>query len=139
MKKTLLLSLTIFCCFFSACAALSGSDSLDLSGTNWELVSYAGQTPIAGRAMTIEFDRNDIRGTTGCNSYFGSYRLKDGQITIGDLGWTEMACMDPEGIMDQEQQVMRILSEAATISRDGSELRIRAAGGEILIFRPAAE
>ena len=85
--------------------------------------------------MTASFDAKEIQGSASCNTYFGTYRLKGDQISIGELGWTEMACMDPEGIMEQEQTIMKLLSESSSYSIQGDRLQITTSAGELLIFQ----
>jgi len=46
-----------------------------------------------------------------------------------------MACMDPEGIMQQEQQVMSLFSQAETFSIQGKVLQILSSNGKSLIFQ----
>ncbi|HDN05237.1 MAG TPA: META domain-containing protein, partial [Chloroflexi bacterium] len=46
----------------------------------------------------------------------------------------EMACMDPEGIMKQEQTIMSLLSRATSYRIEGSKLYLQIASGEELIF-----
>jgi len=45
-----------------------------------------------------------------------------------------MACLNPEGIMDQEQKLMSFFAQAATISVQGRILHITTTNGDILIF-----
>jgi len=89
--------------------------------------------------MTANFKEREISGSASCNHYFGSYKIKGDQIAIDGLGWTEMACLDPEGIMEQEQVIMKILSGAETISLQDNLLNIRSKSGEILLFAPLEE
>jgi heat shock protein HslJ len=137
MKKNPLFRLTILISllFAASCSLLPGTGSNQLSGTIWKLISYAGNIPLSGKNMTAEFNAKEIRGSASCNSYFGIYRLKGDQISIGDLGWTEMACMDPEGIMEQEQTIMKLLSESSSFSIQGNTLQITTSAGELLIFQ----
>ena len=119
----------------ASCSILPGVGSNQLSGTSWKLISYAGNKPLAGKDMTAEFDAREIQGSASCNSYFGTYNLKGDQISISGLGWTEMACMDPEGIMEQEQTVMKMLSESSSFFIQGDSLQITTSAGELLIFQ----
>ncbi len=137
MKKNPLFTLTIiFCLLFAAsCSIIPGAGSDQLAGTTWKLISYANNKPLAGKDMTASFDAREIRGSASCNSYFGTYRLKGDQISISGLGWTEMACMDPEGIMEQEQTIMKMLSESSSYSVQGDRLQITTSAGELLIFQ----
>jgi heat shock protein HslJ len=56
-------------------------------------------------------------------------------LRLSDLFWTEMACMDPEGIMDQEQAYFQALDAVATYRMDGDRLEVfDEAGAQILAF-----
>ena len=137
MKRTPFFRITIlFSLLFTAsCSIMPGTGSNQLSGTSWKLISYADNKPLAGKDMTAEFDAREIRGSASCNSYFGTYNLKGDQISISGLGWTEMACMDPEGIMEQEQTIMKMLSESSSFFIQGDSLQITTSAGELLIFQ----
>ena len=137
MKKNPLFILTISLSllFAVSCSIIPGTGSNQLSGTTWKLISYAGNIPLAGKDMTAAFDTKEIRGSASCNSYFGTYRLKGDQISISGLGWTEMACMDPEGIMEQELTIMKLLSESSSYTIQGDILQITTSAGELLIFQ----
>ena len=137
MKKIyLIITLSIISLLFVAsCSILPGTGSDQLTGTTWKLVSYDGNIPLAGKNMTASFDAKEIQGSASCNTYFGTYRLKGDQISISGLGWTEMACMDPEGIMEQEQVIMKLLSESSSYSVQGDRLQITTSAGELLIFQ----
>jgi len=138
MKKNhlfFLLTITLSLLFAASCSILPGTGTNQLIGTTWKLVSYDGNIPLAGKNMTASFDTKEIQGSASCNTYFGTYRLKGDQISIGELGWTEMACMDPEGIMEQEQIIMKLLSESSLYSIQGDRLQITTSAGELLIFQ----
>ena len=137
MKKIyLIITISIISLLFVAsCSILPGTGTNQLTGTTWKLVSYDGNIPLAGKNMTASFDTKEIRGSASCNTYFGTYRLKGDQISISGLGWTEMACMDPEGIMEQEQIIMKLLSESSSYSIQGDRLQITTSAGELLIFQ----
>lgn len=141
MKKiTFILGALLVLLTLSGCGIFAGSgggSEADLDGTSWTLESYGGKALLDGTAMTARFLLGEITGTTSCNQYFGAYQAEGDQLTIKDLGWTEMACMDPEGIMDQEQDIMALLSDTASYEMDGAALRLITATGEELIFSPA--
>ena len=119
----------------ASCSILPGAGSNQLTDTTWKLISFDGNIPLAGKDMTAEFDAKEIQGSASCNSYFGTYNLKGDQISISGLGWTEMACMDPEGIMEQEQTIMKMLSESSSYSIQGDKLQITTSAGELLMFQ----
>lgn len=117
----------------SGCGLLPGTGA-DLDGTSWTLESYAGDELIPGTSMTAIFEGREISGSASCNHYFGSYQIQGTGIEIEGLAWTEMACLDPEGIMTQEQEIMHLLGSASAYQLGGNRLIITAENGSQLIF-----
>ncbi|NQS91677.1 MAG: META domain-containing protein [Chloroflexi bacterium] len=135
MKRSHLIILTIFIISLSSCSVMPGIQNGGLSGTSWILVSYGGKAIISDSEMTAFFDSGEVSGSASCNHYFGSYKIKGDQITVTGLGWTEMACLNPEGIMEQEQQVMSLFSLAESFSIQDQSLVIKTSGGELMVFQ----
>ena len=135
MQKHFLLPLLVVLIFLSGCTVLPGNSQSDLSGTGWTLINFRGGSLLENTAMTAFFEDGNVTGSTSCNHYFGSYTIQGKQIQIEDLGWTEMACMNPEGIMDQEFQIMNLLSQADSYSIQGDTLQVNTENGELLIFQ----
>jgi heat shock protein HslJ len=88
-----------------------------LAGTSWRLVSIDGNTQvgaaIGGQDVTLIFDADGgAGGSSGCNSYGGSYTVKaNGSISFSDIVSTLMACMDG-GIMEIEASYFAALNAA---------------------------
>ena len=135
MQKHFLLQLLVVLIFLSGCTVLPGNSQSDLSGTGWTLINFEGISLLENTAMTAFFEDGNVTGSTSCNHYFGSYTIQGKQIQIEGLGWTEMACMNPEGIMDQEFQIMNLLSQADRYSIQGDTLQVNTENGELLIFQ----
>jgi len=135
MKKNLYIITILIALFFSSCGILPATNSGNLSGKAWTLVRYNGKALLSGTTMTAFFENGEVNGSSSCNHYFGGYKTKGDQILIEGLSWTEMACMDPEGIMQQEQQLMSLFSQAGTFSIQGEVLQIRCSNGGSLIFK----
>lgn len=114
---------------------VSGSGD-PLQGTSWELLAIGQEQPIPGTTITATFENGQLRGSTGCNSYFGSYAIKGDQMIISEIGMTEMACLDPQGVMDQELFFLQFLSDAQGFHRAEDELQIFRSDGASLNFRP---
>lgn len=123
----------IFIGITAGCSLSSAGETL--SGTSWELISYGGEKPLSGTTITAKFEKGEIRGSAGCNQYFGSYTVRGESLTIEELAWTEMACLDPQGVMQQEQEVMTLLSSAESYKGNNSHLEIITAQGKTLLFR----
>ena len=112
----------------------SGGDVLD--ETSWKLFAYRKTAPIAGTTITANFKDGEVRGSAGCNSYAGSYRVDGDRIQISELALTLMACPEPEGIMEQEQYLAQFLQEVQTLRMTEGWLFLRRSDGEELTFDP---
>jgi heat shock protein HslJ len=122
-------------------ACSTGTGEAMLEDTAWVLESYGEpgnlKAVIADTEITAEFVRAEetVKGSAGCNSYFGSYELKGSQLSIpGPIGVTEMYCMEPKGVMDQEQEYLAVLQLAESYEIDSDELQIDC-GSQVLIFK----
>ena len=122
----------------AGCGAAGG---LDLDGTNWELTLLDGGALIPDTRITLRFEGDQVKGSAGCNSYGGGYTLgQDGSLQIGPVAITEMYCMSPEGVMDQEYAYTEFLVGAAKVSRDGDRLTIEDGAGEaVMVFQLMSE
>lgn len=107
----------------------------DIAGYEWKLTELNGSAPIAGRDITLKLENDQAGGSSGCNSYGGQVTLDGSKVSFKDVSMTEMACMDPAGIMDQETAYLQTLSQAASYQTAGTKLEIKNAAGEtILVF-----
>ena len=109
--------------------------SNELAGTSWEVISYnngkeAVVSVIIGTQITADFGEDgQLTGNSGCNSYFASYETDEDAITIGPVGMTEMACMEPEGVMEQEQLYLAALGMADVYHIEADSLQFRTTEG----------
>ena len=116
----------------------TGDDPLE--GGEWVLVAYGPEGALielpAGALATISFADGGLRGSAGCNSYFGEYTASGDAIEVGPLGSTEMWC---EGRMELEDTFLATLSEATsfTLATDGGRLTIASAGNVLVFVKPA--
>jgi heat shock protein HslJ len=121
-----------------AACALPGLPTGDpLEGTSWRLVTLGGAGLIPSTQITATFEERQVHGSA-CNSYGGSYKVSGDKITLSELYMTEMACVDPQGIMEQERRYLEMLGMAQTFKLSASQLQIFAAGGEVLTFLAAS-
>lgn len=80
---------------------IGGSASAALPGTSWKVVSVAGTLADATSPPTMTFASDGtVSGTTGCNTYSGSYKLDGGSIKVGMLAMTLMLCDSPAGALE---------------------------------------
>jgi heat shock protein HslJ len=123
-------------------AACRGADSTPstsgdpLDGTSWVLTALGKTQPIPGTTLTATFGEGQVRGSAGCNSYGGPYQASGDTITVGGIAITEMACMEPAGVMEQELAFVGLLGEAQTFRLGDGRLQIFRADGEALTFVP---
>jgi heat shock protein HslJ len=115
----------------------SPAESPSLEGTRWMLVTLGGEALLPDTAPSAEFSADQISGSAGCNTYFGTYEVSGSELGIGDVANTEMWCMEPAGLMDQEQAFLAALASVASYRMAGERLELLdGAGGVILIFEP---
>ena len=118
----------------TACGGGNSASGDPLDGTSWELMAYRKTRPIPGTTITAIFEDGQVSGSAGCNSYSGSYQVSGDAITVGPTAITEMACLEPEGAMEQEMTFMDLLTNAQTFQLTDEQLQIFRADGEALTF-----
>ncbi len=117
-----------------ACSVISPAGKDPLDGTSWVLVGYGLAAPLPGTRITATFEKGQISGSSGCNSYGGSYEVKGDSIYLKDIFMTEMACLDPEGVMEQERMYLEYLSGVKTFRLSHGQLQLSRPDGETLSF-----
>jgi heat shock protein HslJ len=116
------------------------SKERSLEGTTWVLESFVnagGQviTPLPDTEVTALFAGGQLGGNASCNTYTGQYSASSGKISIGVGAMTMMYC-GPEEVMEQEQQYVAALGNAAAYDVQEESLRIaNSAGQTILQYR----
>jgi heat shock protein HslJ len=113
-------------------ACTSSEDPLD--GTSWTLTALPHASLLPDATINLNFQGDELSGSAGCNHYFGSYKIDGSSITISDVGVTEMFCMDPDGIMEQEASYLAALSDAETFQINGTQLQIIGPTGDTLTY-----
>jgi heat shock protein HslJ len=121
----------------AACSGINPVKSDPLEGTSWVLTAYRKSRPIPETSITATFEEGRVHGSAGCNSYSGSYQVGNGTIEVGAIAITEMACLGPEGIMEQETMfINEFLREAQTFQVTDDQLQIFRSDREALTFIP---
>ena len=109
----------------------SGNLSTDqrvLTGTEWRLVSFgpagAEADVIAGTTVTLKFGGDGrASGSTGCNSYGGTYQVRGDNVSFGRLISTRRACLD-QNANQQEQRFLAALEAANRFRLSSNRLTI---------------
>jgi heat shock protein HslJ len=112
---------------------------LILEGTSWDLFAVRKSTILEGTQFSLSFEGGQVSGNAGCNSYFGTYTIEGTQIGFSGLGMTEMACLEPQGLMEQEQYLLEFLSTIVRYEMDERQLFLFRADGEALSFNAVQE
>ena len=138
MKK-LIISLCIVCTILTVVAC--GTSGSALERNKWSLKFYGEQNNseevLEGTKITATFDKGkrEVSGSGGCNTYFGSYEIDGNILSIFNLAWTEMACLSPAGVMEQEQEFLSLLADAESFKIDDTSLIITCSNGRQLYFK----
>ncbi|MGB5687558.1 MAG: META domain-containing protein [Candidatus Electrothrix sp.] len=132
-RKIVTLLTAVLCLFVTGCALIGqGGTPTVLDNTSWVLERLHGQPVIQGHRLTLNFEKNKINGSTGCNSYSGSYTGKDdGAWHMEEISTTEMAC-SPSQVMVQEEQFFNTLKTAAAYEIINEKLTLKNGAGQTL-------
>jgi len=104
-----------------------------LEGTAWVLVTLNGTPVLAGSEITIVFgDSDNLSGSSGCNTYNGTYQVSGSALSVGPLSGTNSLCVSPEGIMEQETLYKSTLSSATGFQATANQLTIRSSRGTLV-------
>ena len=135
MKRTTrwIVGFALLLIILAACSAAGGLDA-----TSWQLESYADPTgdlvdvlPRSG--VTLNFQATQVSGMAGCNNYSGSYQTTGGRIEFGPLAATEKACLQPAGIMAQENAYLAALDAAAEYDLKVNTLEMTDRQGQLIL------
>jgi heat shock protein HslJ len=92
-----------------------------LQNTNWKLLNWvSGNTlyrPLDKTEVTVNFRGDRITGSSGCNTFGGTYLQRGATLKIRDLISTERGCETP--LMKQEAVVLAALSGSQSVTLDG--------------------
>lgn len=108
-----------------------------LTGTEWRLVSLGpsgSETDlVAGTTVTLKFgDDGRASGSTGCNSYSGTYQVRGDTLSFGRLISTRRACLD-QNANQQEQRFLSALEMANRFRLNSNRLTILSDRGRTVL------
>ena len=86
---------------------------------------------------TFNSAKSEVSGSAGCNTYFAAYEVRSSKLSIFEMAFTEMACVSPEGVMQQEQEFLSLLADAQSFQADDTTLTIICSDGRQLYFTTA--
>ena len=118
---------------------LTPMEPAPLMGTTWSLefvnVETQWQETLADTETTMRIDGNELSGSAGCNTYSATVSEEAGALTISELTFTEMACPQPAGVMEQETLYLSLLEQAALVRQFPVSLELLdVEGAPLLLF-----
>jgi len=105
----------------------------DLSGTRWTMVAIDGREAIVGIATSLTFDRGQLVGNAGCNSFSGEYWTDGSRLTAQLFEVTLMGC--GHSVQMQEDAAISILSRPVSVrfAADGTMILTSDGGRSIVL------
>ena len=97
---------------------------LDLNGSNTVITD-------SSEGYTLVISEGRINGQGDCNSYFGSFSLENGKISVSGMGSTKAMCPDQE----REDKFLQIIATANGYSIEGDRLMLLCDGRVTAIFK----
>jgi heat shock protein HslJ len=107
----------------------SGSSSAQLDSTSWSL-THLGSTEAQPGGM-LAFDNGNLTGSTGCNSFGGTYTQDGAKLSISLGPTTLIGC--PPALQEQERTVLAVLPRTATFTSSGDTLTLLDSSGAKLL------
>ena len=77
---------------------------------------------ISGSTVTAQFQGDQMSGSGGCNTYNATVNVSGDTLTISDAASTEMACSEPERVLEQETKYLAALQSVAKYTLAGQTL-----------------
>jgi len=110
-----------------------------LEGTNWILSDSTDLgVDLEGVTVSARFEEGTVAGTSGCNSYTGSYEVDGEDLTIGpEIASTQMACEEPQTAV--EQAYLAALPEVAKFAIADDKLTLSNGDGDALLVFDATD
>ncbi len=119
-----------------------------LEGPTWSLLAFVEPNPfdesptpspmpdglLPGTEITAVFEGDAAHGSAGCNSYSATYSTDDSSLALEGITFTEMGCLSPEGVMEQEQRYLGMLRDVVSYHLYGDELWLETDDERALVF-----
>lgn len=113
-------------------SASAAAPAAQLEGPVWRLNALrgldGGLLPTGPQSVTARFENGRVSGFSGCNRYFGSYSMQGGQLVVGPLAGSMMACEGPA--MKIEDALHRAFTGSFRPVLAGDRLTLQGADGQ---------
>jgi heat shock protein HslJ len=128
--------------------ALPEEASVDLEGPTWSLLAFVEPNPfveepepwpvpnglLLGTTIDLTFEGGTARGSAGCNNYGAAYTRAGASMSFETSTVTEVACLDPAGVMEQEAHYLELLAAVTGTHIYGDRLWLETDDGRALVF-----
>ena len=102
-----------------------------MTGIEWRPALLGAEEIASDSGLFVIFEVDgSIKGNGGCNNFSGSLQMSEGELSVGELASTRMAC--PPEIMDREVAFMRALQDTAQFEMGENSLQLIGAGKVLL-------
>ena len=120
-----------------------------LDAATWRLKAFVNRYPLEGfptprlevmetlsdTGITLSIYESGVGGLGGCNSYGdGEFRVEGQSLTIEGLLATNMECVNPPGVMEQEMRYFDLLDAVTGFRIYGDRLFIHTDDGRAAVF-----
>ncbi|HEU4851496.1 MAG TPA: beta/gamma crystallin-related protein, partial [Telluria sp.] len=93
-----------------------------LAGKRWVLAEMQGRR-FNSEALYIEFDRDRVSGSSGCNRFTGAFEADRARLTFAPIAGTRRACTDPD-MQRAENAFLDLLPSTTRYEVRGNMLRL---------------
>lgn len=118
--------LTILLCILTITACNTTENQAELTeliDTNWILKEIDGQPPIPDTMISLQISTEYFSGSAGCNRYSAEYTAKsENSYTIDFSEINTEGCIEPVGVLEQEDRYTELLHSSTTYQLSGQEL-----------------
>jgi putative lipoprotein len=102
-----------------------------MTGIEWRPTFVGAEEIASDSGMFVHFAVDgSIKGSGGCNNFFGSLQTTEGGLSVGELGSTRMAC--PSEIMDREMAFIKALQDTSQFEIGENSLQLLGPGNTLL-------
>ena len=131
MKRLLFLFISVlllFSCSSTTSTNNSKNNTASLENTSWRLTDISGEKipPKSDNQrfgdFTLNIGTDSINGSSGINSFFGSYTINNGKITTKGIAGTLMA--GPDNLMKLEGRYLKALNNIKSYKIINNTLKI---------------
>ena len=117
-------------------ACSSGDQLTQLVGTEWSVTSLLGKSlnaaDITKGLPSLNFsDNGKLFGSTGCNSFTGSYKLEGTKLSLDPGAMTKMMCSD-----NTEQDFLNAIDQVTNVKMDGNTLNLLNGSNTVMSLIP---